>query len=169
MLIAGLPGAGKTTLLYRLLHSRSVPNSNNAVGFNVEEIRHRGTTLRCWDVYSNEASWDLWQHYGRPASAFVFVVDGSDRHCFDSQLHPRSAVQELQRMLSHTGLADAVLLIVVSKQDIPESMSVEEVVWQLGIDRLNKPRRWHAVSCSATTGIGLPEVLDWLVDNIAET
>ena len=170
VLLAGLPGCGKTAPLYRLVNIRHVPSTTNAVGFNVETTRHHGTGLSFWDVYSNDASWDAWHHYTQTVRVLVFVVDGSDRQRIDGQLdRGRSAQQELHRMLAHRGLTDAMLLVAVTKQDVRGSMSVEEVVQRLCLHRLNKPpRAWQALCCSAVTGAGVPEVLDWLVEHIAD-
>ncbi|MCO5572391.1 hypothetical protein L7F22_026145 [Adiantum nelumboides] len=58
------------------------------------------------------------------------------------------------------------LLVLANKQDLPHAMNAEELADHLGLYSLAK-RTWYIQRTSATTGAGLFEGLDWLVDNVA--
>lgn len=65
-------------------------------------------------------------------------------------------------MLSEEELANAKLLVLANKQDLPGAASAAEVSERLGLDKL-KDRSWSIQACTATEGKGLEEGLDWCV------
>ena len=48
------------------------------------------------------------------------------------------------------------------KQDLPNSMPVEEVTEKMGLHQI-KEQRWMIQPCCSTSGDGIYEGLDWLV------
>ena len=64
-------------------------------------------------------------------------------------------------MLQEDELRDAVLLVFANKQDLPNAMSVKEVTERLSLNKLTN-RKWFIQGCSAPSGDGLYEGLDWL-------
>ena len=62
-------------------------------------------------------------------------------------------------------LAGATLLIFCNKQDISGALTLEEIGDALEIEKLTK-RHWNIQACSAVTGEGLLEGVDWIVDDI---
>ena len=104
-------------------------------------------------------------------SAIILVVDSTDRERLPT------AQQELHKMASDDSLAGAAMLVLANKQDvrgcvglspvrlkadgIGRCMNAAEISAGLDLTRL-KDRQWHIVACSALTGKGLDEGLDWL-------
>jgi ADP-ribosylation factor-like protein 2 len=76
---------------------------------------------------------------------------------------------ELFGLLQQEKLAGASLLIFANKQDIEGALSCEEIASVLEFDANDryKNRHWSIQSCSAVTGQGLVEGMDWMVDDIA--
>ena len=74
--------------------------------------------------------------------------------------------EELMAMLEEEELRDAALLVFANKQDLEGAMSVTEVSEFLGLTAL-KMRTWTIHKCSAKTGQGLTEGLDWLVNVVS--
>lgn len=68
-------------------------------------------------------------------------------------------------MLEEEELKDAALLVFANKQDMDGAMTVGEVGEYLGLTAL-KMRTWTIFKCSAKTGEGLTEGLDWLVSQV---
>eukprot|EP00842_Homolaphlyctis_polyrhiza_P002937 jgi/Hompol1/3644/HPOL_000276-RA len=66
-------------------------------------------------------------------------------------------------MLEEEELKDAALLVFANKQDMEGAMSVTEVSEFMNLTSL-KMRTWTIFKCSAKTGEGLSEGLDWLVN-----
>jgi ADP-ribosylation factor protein 1 len=86
-------------------------------------------------------------------------VDSHDRGRIDEYR------DELHKMLAEDELKDTVLLVFANKQDLPNSMSVQEVADALELHRIRN-RDWYIQGSVATTGDGLYEGLDWLVSTL---
>jgi ADP-ribosylation factor protein 1 len=89
------------------------------------------------------------------------VVDSSDRDRISE------ASEELRRMLNVDELRAASLLVFANKQDLPNVMSVSEITAELGLPSVTE-RNWSIQSTCATTGDGLYEGLDWLVNALSK-
>lgn len=57
------------------------------------------------------------------------------------------------------------LLVLGNKQDISEAASEKELSDVLGLTRI-KERDWAIFKCSAKTGQGLNESMDWVVEKL---
>ncbi|KAF1333508.1 Adp-ribosylation factor-like protein 2, partial [Globisporangium splendens] len=65
-------------------------------------------------------------------------------------------------------LAGATLLIFANKQDLPGALTASEIADYLELrSEQFVNRHWNIVACSAVTGAGLLEGIDWLVVDIA--
>ena len=64
-------------------------------------------------------------------------------------------------MLDEDELRDSILLIYANKQDLPNAMSIKDIVDKLELNNL-KNRQWHIQPSSAINGDGLFEGLDWV-------
>ena len=110
----------------------------------------------------------LWRHYFQNTQGIIFVVDSNDRDRIDdSKDYEHSAKEELNRMLAEDELREAVLLVFANKQDLPNAMKVQEVTERLGLNKL-RDRQWYIQGCSAPTGDGLYEGLDWLSNTLSK-
>jgi len=65
-------------------------------------------------------------------------------------------------------LAGASLLVFANKQDLSGALSSHDIQEALELDEITKQgRHWHIQPCSAFSGEGLREGMDWLVQDIA--
>uniref|UniRef100_A0A6I8MYJ7 ADP ribosylation factor 1 n=1 Tax=Ornithorhynchus anatinus TaxID=9258 RepID=A0A6I8MYJ7_ORNAN len=94
-----------------------------------------------------------------PTIGLIFVVDSNDRE------RVNEAREELTRMLAEDELRDAVLLVFVNKQDLPNAMNAAEITDKLGLHSL-RHRTWYIQATCATSGDGLYEGLDWLANQL---
>lgn len=62
-------------------------------------------------------------------------------------------------------LKQVPLLVLGNKQDIPEASCEKQLSEVLGLSRL-KDRDWAIYRCSAKTGQGLNESMDWIVQKL---
>ncbi|XP_035551360.1 ADP-ribosylation factor 2-like [Juglans regia] len=159
ILMVGLDAAGKTTILYKLKLGEIV-TTIPTIGFNVETVEYKNISFTVWDVGGQDKIRPLWRHYFQNTQGFIFVVDSNDR---DRVVEARD---ELHRMLNEDELRDAVLLVFVNKQDLPNAMNTAEITDKLGLHSLRQ-RHWYIQSTCATSGEGLYEGLDLLTNNIA--
>ena len=96
----------------------------------------------------------------------MWVVDSSDVTRLDL------VKQELDKVLQQERLAGATLLVWANKQDLVNKTSEENVADIRKALRLDDTiqyanRHWSIHPCSAMTGQGLMEGMDWLVDDIS--
>ena len=132
------------------------------VGFNVETIEQKNVKFTVWDIGGQEKVRQLWRHYYRNTSAIIFVIDSNDRERIDdSNGVENSARDELNRLLAEGELRDAALLVFANKQDLPNTMSVNEITERLGLNSLRQ-RRWFIQASCAMNGEGLEQGLEWL-------
>ncbi|CAJ1357953.1 unnamed protein product, partial [Effrenium voratum] len=160
IVMIGLDAAGKTTVLYRL-KLNEVLMTIPTIGFNVETVEYRNIRFTVWDIGGQDIIRPLWRHYFLGSHAMIFVVDSSD--------HKRiqEAREELWTMLKdHDFPAQAPVLILANKQDLPEAMSQKEVSEQLGLHELRRP--WMVQPSCAPKGEGLFEGLNWLSKAMAQ-
>jgi ADP-ribosylation factor protein 1 len=160
ILMVGLDAAGKTTILYKLKLGEVV-TTIPTIGFNVETVEYKNISFTVWDVGGQDKIRPLWRHYYQNTQGIIFVVDSNDRE------RAEDAREELHRMLNEPELSDAVLLVFANKQDLPKAMKPADVAERLGLSAL-RTRVWHIQGCCATTGDGLYEGLDWLVETLAK-
>ena len=64
------------------------------------------------------------------------------------------------------------MLIFANKQDVPGALNCEEITQFLGLnsespESIGSHRHWKIVSCSAVTGQGLLDGIDWIVGDIS--
>jgi len=167
ILMVGLDAAGKTTILYKLKLGEVV-TTIPTIGFNVETVEYKNISFTVWDVGGQDKIRPLWRHYYQNTQGVIFVVDSNDRDRIDdSKEYEHSAKEELNRMLAEDELRDAVLLVFANKQDLPNAMKVQEVTERLGLNKL-RDRQWYIQGCSAPTGDGLYEGLDWLSNTLSK-
>jgi len=156
----GLDASGKTTILYKFKLG-DVVFTTPTIGFNCEMIEYRNLRMHVWDVGGQDRVRPLWRHYFNTAQALIFVIDANDRDRLDE------TKEELFKILSEAALRTVPLLIFANKQDLPVAFNVAELTDLLDLHR-EKGRRWFIQGCSAITGQGLYEGMDWLAKAVVK-
>jgi len=87
------------------------------------------------------------------------VVDSGDRDRI------AEAGDELRTVTIEEELKGVPMLIFANKQDLPNVMTVGEIIDRLQL-RIINDRPWYVQGCSAHSGMGLHEGLDWLANNV---
>ncbi len=159
--MVGLDNAGKTTIL-RKFNGEDVNTIAPTLGFNIKTFEFRGYKLNVWDVGGQKTIRSYWRNYFEQTDGIVWVVDSADKRrladCRD----------ELHRLLGQEKLAGSSLLIFANKQDLAGALSSEEIskFLELGSEKFES-RHWEIHPCSAMTGDGLIEGMDWVINDIA--
>jgi small GTP-binding protein len=156
ILMLGLDNAGKTTLLHKMKFGEVVTNSVPTVGFNVETVEYKRLKMTVWDVGGQDKIRILWYHYFEGSNAIVFVVDSTDSARFEE------AKYQLYKLLDSNELVGAPLLVLANKQDIVGHAHPAHVVVDKMDLRQIRDRTWYCQGCSAATGEGIYEGMDWL-------
>lgn len=129
------------------------------IGFNVESVQYKNIDFTVWDVGGQDKIRPLWRYYYDNTKGIIFVVDSNDTARLPE------AREELQKLMAEPTLSRAVLLVLANKQDLPNAVSSQVVVNELGLPQFHG-RHWFVVSCCANTGQGIYEGLDWLSDKL---
>ena len=70
-----------------------------------------------------------------------------------------------QRVWRHQEMRDAVLLVLANKQDLVTALSPDEVADGLNLYAI-RDRPWQIQACSAKSGEGLQDGMEWLVKQV---
>jgi small GTP-binding protein len=160
ILMLGLDAAGKTTVLYKLKLGEHI-KTITTIGFNVESLEYKGFHMNIWDVGGQDRIRALWRHYFHNTQGLIFVVDSNDTGRIEE------AKEELHKLLEEDELRDACLLVYSNKQDLPNAIKPMEIGNKLKLNTISN-RPWQVQGTCATTGDGLYEGLDWLVEQIKQ-
>eukprot|EP00964_Phaeocystis_antarctica_P100645 scaffold66234_cov62-Phaeocystis_antarctica.AAC.10 len=153
ILMLGLDAAGKTTILYKLKLNELVV-SIPTIGFNVEELKYKNMNMTIWDVGGQDKIRALWRYYFENTDALIYVVDSADPERLSE------ASTTLHAMLAEDGLRNASVLLLANKQDSSLACQADKVAEALSLRSLRQ--NWYLQPCSAVSGQGLYEGLDWL-------
>ena len=165
IMMVGLDAAGRTTILYKLKLGEVV-TTIPTIGFNVETINYRDTAITIHEYSGIKKVRPLWKHgLDNGRQCVVFVIDSNDRERIDDTSGSKddNAKDELKNLLKEDELKDSLLLVLANKQDLPNCMSVNEIIERLGLNRLRN-RKWYIFATCACTGDGLYEGLDWVIN-----
>jgi len=157
VLLVGLDNAGKTTILYKLTLDELV-STIPTVGLNIETIEYKDIEFQCWDLGGQQKIRDIWPQYYSGTDAIIFVIDSNEQ----TRLH--EVKEELHNMMKHKLLQNAVILVLANKQDLPQSININEITRALDLESLSD-RTWMIQETCAMTGEGLYEGLQWLSIN----
>ncbi|KAK4055769.1 ADP-ribosylation factor-like protein 2 [Microbotryomycetes sp. JL201] len=120
VLMLGLDNAGKTTIVQRLLN-KDINKVAPTLGFSIKTLTYKGYNLNIWDIGGQTSLRPYWRNYFETTDAVIWVVDSSDRaRLLDCK-------QELASLLQEERLAGASLLVFANKQDIPGSLTSQEI------------------------------------------
>jgi ADP-ribosylation factor-like protein 2 len=118
--------------------------------------------LNVWDVGGQKTIRSYWRNYFEQTDGLIWVVDSADRRRL------RDCREELATLLSQEKLAGATIIIMANKQDLAGALTCEEIAEALALNSAAFDKRhWQIHPCSAVTGDGLVEGMDWLIRDIA--
>ncbi|KAH0788766.1 putative ADP-ribosylation factor [Histomonas meleagridis] len=158
-----LPYAGKTSILYKLALG-DVIKTIPTIGSNNESINHKGINLEIWEIGGECKIPPLWHRYIQylHPNGIIFVVDSHDPGQIDE------AREHLFRyILEKKESENLPLLIFANKQDLPNTISLDEIESKLLLNTV-KDRPWKIQATSVYNEDALREGLDWLVEHISQ-
>ena len=161
-------------------------------GFNIKSVQKDGFKLNVWDVGGQREIRPYWRNYFDNTDALVYVIDSADR-CGprppacpaapppaltlahrSPPPHPPPSTRleevniELTRLLVEEEKLNGVpLLVFANKQDLLSALPASDLSVGLNLTAI-KDRAWQIAPCSAKTGEGLAEGMQWLVKVVAD-
>ncbi|XP_049808111.1 ADP-ribosylation factor-like protein 3 isoform X1 [Schistocerca nitens] len=158
LLLLGLDNAGKTTLLKKLA-SEDISHITPTQGFNIKSVQSEGFKLNVWDIGGQRKIRPYWRNYFENTDVLIYVIDSADRKRLEE------TGQELEELLMEEKLCGVPLLVYANKQDLLHALPASEIAEGLGLHTI-KDRPWQIQACSATTGEGIKDGMDWVCKNI---
>eukprot|EP01017_Pseudomicrothorax_dubius_P008173 TRINITY_DN1265_c0_g1_i4.p1 TRINITY_DN1265_c0_g1~~TRINITY_DN1265_c0_g1_i4.p1 ORF type:complete len:182 (+),score=45.91 TRINITY_DN1265_c0_g1_i4:150-695(+) len=159
LLILGLDNAGKTTILKKF-NGEDIKQISPTLGFNIKTLQFEQYRLNVWDVGGQTTIRSYWRNYFEQTDGLIWVIDSTD------VLRLEDCKKELHNLLKQEKLFGATLLIFCNKQDLKGALSVEEIRKFLSLDEI-ATRHWGIIPCSAVTGEGLLEGMQWIVNDLS--
>ena len=155
ILMIGLDAAGKTTIIHKLIFGEDSPVI--PIGFSNETAQYKNLII---GHVPFRLGHPLWRHYiMHNVQGLIFVIDCNDVNRIEE------ARKELFEVLEEDELRDTALLVYANKQDLPNAINPRELINLLELNSLTN-RSWQVQGTCGTTGDGLYEGLDWLVQEI---
>jgi len=162
LLMLGLDNAGKSTLL-NAFNGEPIDQLPPTLGFNIKTLQYKQYNINVWDVGGQHTIRSYWRNYFEQTDGLVFVIDSADTRRMDV------VKATLHDLLKAERLAGASLLIFANKQDLAGALSEKQIAERLDLQSLGETgRHWRIVPCSAWTGKGLIDGVDWIVGDIAQ-
>uniref|UniRef100_T1IIV3 ADP-ribosylation factor-like protein 3 n=1 Tax=Strigamia maritima TaxID=126957 RepID=T1IIV3_STRMM len=158
ILLLGLDNAGKTTLL-KTLASEDITHITPTQGFNIKSVQTDGFKLNVWDIGGQRKIRPYWRNYFENTDILIYVIDSADRKRFEE------TGVELAELLAEEKLSGIPLLIYANKQDLFNAAAASEIAEGLNLHTI-RDRVWQIQACSATTGEGVKDGMEWVCKNV---
>lgn len=158
ILLLGLDNAGKTSVLKKL-SEEEISHIMPTQGFNIKSLQQEGFKLNVWDIGGQKAIRPYWKNYYDNTDALVYVIDSADRRRMEE------TGVELNALLEEESLSGCPVLIFANKQDLLTAMPPKEISDALNLHNI-RDRDWQIQACSAKTGAGLQEGIEWVLKNV---
>lgn len=98
---------------------------------------------------------------GRSADGIIYVVDSADREKLDE-----ARIELLRLVKGQNNPGCLPTLILANKQDLPHSLTPEEVGKELSVQELSMTQQCQLLPVCAITGEGLADAMDCMVDMV---
>ena len=158
ILLLGLDNAGKTTTLKKMA-SEEVTSITPTQGFNIKSVSADGFKLNVWDIGGQRKIRPYWKNYFENTDILIYIIDSTDKKRFEE------TSVELNELLLDEKLKAVPLLVYANKQDLFNAVPASDIAEGLHLPSI-RDRSWQIQPCSATTGEGLKDGLDWAIKNV---
>ena len=161
ILVLGLDNAGKTTIMKKL-SDEDITHIMPTQGFNIKSLTHGGFNLNVWDIGGQKTIRPYWRNYYENTDALIYVIDSADKR------RTEETAAELNALLDEEKLAGVPVLLYANKQDLLNAVDASELSDSLNL-HLIRDRTWQIQACSAKSGEGLQNGMEWLVKQMNES
>ncbi|XP_063303389.1 ADP-ribosylation factor-like protein 3 [Pelobates fuscus] len=158
IVLLGLDNAGKTTILTRLA-LEEIKCITPTQGFNIKSVQSQGLKLTVWDIGGQRAIRKHWKKYLGSTDLLIYVVDSADQKRFEE------TGQELAELVEEDNLLGVPLLVFANKQDLLSAASAADIASGLNLHTY-RDRTWQIQACSAISGEGIQDGMNWICKNI---
>lgn len=157
ILFLGLDGVGKTTIITKLLdlHNEEIKEIYPTAFLSCHRIKFNSQPVNLIEVSGLKRYRNSWKMFYNDVHGIIFVIDGTD-------ISRIRIVKELITQLDKDLVKMMPICFLVNKQDINNSMTVEEIKDHLEVDRVNTNFIWKFVRGVAYNGIGITDAINFI-------
>ncbi|EGB05938.1 hypothetical protein AURANDRAFT_59271 [Aureococcus anophagefferens] len=185
ILVLGLDNSGKTTILKKL-SEEDISHIMPTQGFNIKSLMQDGFKLNVWDIGGQKSIRPYWRNYFDQTDALVYVIDSADSRRMEetatelgqlarpaasfgraraaAAASARAARRGPRGPVDEAKLSEIPVLCFANKCDLMNAMEEEEI--EENVNPVLKGRNFKIQKCSAKTGVGLQDGMEWLVDQL---
>lgn len=157
----GIVASGKSSLIERIRQGEFTAASAT-IGLNVTSFVFEGMKLVNCDLSGHKSFRTIWDSLivGKPDIA-IYVVDASD-----SSTRKEAGDVLANYVLKSDHLTKIPLLVLYNKLDVDGVPSADKLNSELGLSTSACGREWKAIQTSAKSGAGIPDLLEWILQQI---
>lgn len=139
---------------------RALEKITSTVGLNVAKIRLPNKRFLIWDLGGKRPLRPIWKRYVNEAEAVIWVFDSTNSE------NMKDSREALKQLLAEPHLKHSPLLVFANKQDLENAMDPVKVSLSLDLlsDAENRPQ--CVQPCSAETGTGIKDGMEWLCKSL---
>ena len=156
-LLLGLDNAGKSTILKYILEE-DVYDVTPTFGFCIRSKAIHKAMVNFWDIGGQFSLRPFWKNYFEQTHGVIWVVDGSDQGRYSEH------IQEFKLLLRESHLIRTSILVLVNKSDLYEKEDLDRLCREMNFTE--NRQHIHILPCSALSGSGIHEGLEWLCNDI---
>lgn len=165
ILILGLDNAGKTTFLEQSktrfsknYKGMSLSKITTTVGLNIGTVDVGKVRLMFWDLGGQEELQSLWDKYYAECHGVIYVIDSTDEGRLSE------SKQAFEKVVTSEALEGVPVLVLANKQDVEPCLSIPDIKTAFSDCTCKIGRRdCLTQACSALTGKGVREGIEWMV------
>ncbi|CAF2528786.1 unnamed protein product [Rotaria sp. Silwood2] len=159
--INGPHSAGKTTVLNVAKFGKDIPTVPT-IGAEIVTLAINNISILAIDEGGRSRARVFQRIHYRKASGIILVIDSTDSERITE------VRDELLQISNEEELENKPILIFANKQDLSNSMTLDEIQDKLNLTKLNENVKWHLQSACAIRNEGLREGFEWLAHSMGE-
>lgn len=154
--LVGLQNSGKTTFVNIIASGQFSEDMIPTVGFNMRKVTKGNVTIKLWDIGGQPRFRSMWERYCRGVNAIIYMIDAADGTKMSG------AKDELHALLAKEQLRGIPVLVLGNKNDLPNSMGVEQLIEALNLKAIaDREVCCYSISCKSQANIDI--TLQWLI------
>ncbi|MFX1534450.1 MAG: ADP-ribosylation factor-like protein [Promethearchaeota archaeon] len=161
IVMCGLNNAGKTSIALRLQAPNFEPPTPTQL-YNIELLSTPLFELSIIDLGGQSAFRRYWAQFVANSSLVLWVIDQTDVSRFDESI---TEYRKILNVIPSNGSVPLVALLNKSDVSTSNEITEKDVVENI-IDSLPQNTKWAVFQTSAKTGEGLPQVFQWIQENL---
>jgi GTPase SAR1 family protein len=174
IIMTGLDSAGMSSIL-RKLDLENLMVTIPSIGAQLKYLEIKRYDL---SITSNYICWHEELHFSfrclpfEKADALVFVIDSHDVTRIDERFREKRRTSSAKEVLYHliSGKLDLIpsnipILLIANKIDLEGCLSIDSLIERLDVMQITS-RKWSFIATSAVTGVGIEQIMPWILNSL---